>query len=163
MVVRASHSVVAVFCAAWILAPRLAAQPAQRPADSLFLARQLVERARQIANRADTAADQHALALLDTAERVARIAPLFRLRALVSLDYGERLLARAQTTRACPDGQRAAQVVALAETAMPMDDLSNDPRLPGALKRLARLRDSTIALQRRACRAGSTSKLSNGR
>jgi len=71
--------------------------------------------------------------------------------ALIGLAYAERLLARAHITGGCTDARRAAQVAELAGTAMPMDDLSNDPRLPRAFERLAALRDSVTAARRRAC------------
>ena len=131
-----------------MLAPRLAAQQS----DSAKMAvGQLVDRAQRIADRGDTVAYQRALAVLDSAERIARVGAIFRTRAIIGVVYAESLLAHARVTGACVDVRRAAEVAQLANRAMPNDDLSNSPRLIQAAVKLAALRDSLPLVRRRAC------------
>jgi len=135
---------------------------AQQPDSTTIAVRQLVERARRLADRGDTLGHRQALAVLDSAERIARIdarslgassrVPLvggiWRERAIIGVAYAEQLLAGARATHTCPDVRRAEEVVKLADAAMPSDDLSNSPRLLHAAVGLAALKDSLASLRR---------------
>jgi hypothetical protein len=131
-----------------MLAPQLAAQQS----DSAMIAvGRFVERAQRIAEHGDTVAYQKALAVLDSAQRIARAGAIFRTRAIIGVAYAESLLARARVTGACVDVRRTTEIVQLADKAMPSDDLSNGPRLIQAAVGLAALHDSLPLIRRRAC------------
>lgn len=130
------------------LAPQLCAQA---PDGAERTAHRFVKQARETARGGDTAAYKRALAFLDSAEHAARVAPIFPLRAIIGVAYAESLMARARRTHACGDVRRATEMVAVAERAMPNDDLSDNKALARALHRLAPLRDSVSMLRRRSC------------
>lgn len=130
-----------------IIVPRLSAQGI----DSTQTARALVTRAERLASAGDTAAYRQALMILDSAEHVARIWPVFRTRAFISVAYAERLLAHARTTGTCADAQHADQVTRIAEVSVPNDDLSNSRDMVELLRRLRTLLDSVPSLRQRAC------------